>query len=167
MIIGGMKASDRDLGLAYAQEAVRGDRHAAGRALQLLRKAEEEPGSKLDYELHEQLGFLEQLNGDNDQAVTEYRQALIANPYGAVAAGDLAVIAVKKHQIAEALQLWKGVMKHDPAEVGAGLNLALVEIAVGNQAEARVALEQVLRFDPDNDRARALKAELDKADAAH
>jgi predicted CXXCH cytochrome family protein len=58
-VIGGAAADDRDLGLAYAQMAARGNEAAAQRALQLLQRAEHnEPDAGSDYALHTQLGFL-------------------------------------------------------------------------------------------------------------
>jgi predicted CXXCH cytochrome family protein len=50
--VGGVGAGDRDLGLAYAQMAARGDREAAAKAFELLRRAEKQAGSAArDHEL--------------------------------------------------------------------------------------------------------------------
>jgi predicted CXXCH cytochrome family protein len=155
--IGGLAANDRDLGLAYAQMATRGNPEAAKRALVLLRQAEHtESGARGDYELHAQLGFLEQRNGENDAAAEEYQMALEANPYQSLAAGDLALLEASRHRYAEALRLWKGVFDHDPAQLGAGMNLAVVECGVGNRTGAMTTLERLLEFSPDNAKARVL-----------
>lgn len=61
--VGGVSESDRNLGLAYAQMAERGDEQAGERALELLRKAETEPGADRDHELHAEIGFLLQVSG--------------------------------------------------------------------------------------------------------
>jgi predicted CXXCH cytochrome family protein len=155
--VGGVGAGDRDLGLAYAQMAARGDREAAAKALELLRRAEKQAGSSApDHELHTQLGFLGQVNGDNKKAGEEYRQSLEADPNDALAAGNLALIEAQQHHFAEAARLWSAVFSRDPVELGAGLNLAVVECAEGQQGRALETLNRVLTFAPDNGRARTM-----------
>ena len=79
--IGGMVADDRDLGLAYAQMAARGNQAAGERAVTLLERAEHsESGARRDHELHAQLGFLKQMNGQAAAAVEEYQRALRPTP---------------------------------------------------------------------------------------
>jgi len=157
-VVGGFEASDRDLGLAYAQMAVRGDRPGALRALELLRDAEmQSSGAPLDHGLHAQLGFLEQLNGETQLAAAEYRQALAADPYDSLAAGDLAFIQAGQHQYPEAIRLWDSVFNHDPVQLGAGLNLAVVECGAGHRAAALATLDRLLTFSPDNEKAQAME----------
>jgi predicted CXXCH cytochrome family protein len=156
-VVGGFAASDRDLGLAYAQMAARGDRPSALRALELLRNAEKQStGAPLDHELHAQLGFLEQLNGEIQLAAAEYRQALAADPYDSLAAGDLAFIQARQGQYPEAIRLWDSVFTNDPVQLGAGLNLAVVECGAGQRAAALATLDRLLTFSPDNEEAKAL-----------
>ena len=154
--IGGLSASDRDLGLAYAQAAAEGDRGAALRAIDLLRRAALEPAAASDHELHAQLGFLEQLGGDSTAAAEEYRRALAADPYDPLAAGNLALVEVQRHNVGEAEQLWSQVFERDPVELGAGMNLAVVLCGSGQRDAALVTLDRLLRFAPDNDRARKM-----------
>jgi hypothetical protein len=159
--IGSESVTDRDLGIAYAQEAAFGDRGAERLAFELLRKAEKESsGARDDNELHARLGFLEQVEGKSDEAASEYRQALAANRYDETAAADLAFIEAQQHQYSSAVRLWKQVLDNDPAASAAGLNLAIVECSAGDPAQAREALERVLAFDPDNDEARNMRASL-------
>ena len=154
--VGGFTVSDRDLGLAYAQMAARGSRQAGERALGLLSRAAKLPGSAGDHELHSQLGFLEQLNGQPQDASAEYRLALAADPDDALAAGNLAFIEARQHHVDAARQLWKSVFDHDPVELGAGLDLAVVECASGDRDSAVATLERLRTFAPDNDRARQM-----------
>jgi hypothetical protein len=44
----------------------------------------------------------------------------------------LALIKAARHQYAEAERLWKAAFKLDPAETGAGLNIAIVECQTGD-----------------------------------
>ena len=126
--VGGMTADSRDLGLAYAQMAERGSQPAAKRAISLLQDAEHsESGARRDHELHEQLGFLEQLSGKQAAAAEEYQMALQADPNSSLAAANLALLKAGQHQYAEAARLWKQTFDHDPSQLAAGVNLAIVE----------------------------------------
>ena len=147
--VGGVMPGARDLGLAYAQMADRGDQAAGMRAQQLLRQAEkEEQGAAADEEVHAQLGFLEQVSGHPDQAAAEYRMALTANPYDSLALGDLGLIEAQQHHLGEAVRLWRTVVEHDPAQVGAGMNLAIVECETGDRASSLATLERLWSFPP-------------------
>jgi predicted CXXCH cytochrome family protein len=154
--VGGFSADDRDLGLAYAQMATRGDRQAGERAVELLTRAEKQPAAVRDHELHAQLGFLEQLSGEPDPAAAEYRLALQADPNDSLAAGNLAFIEARQHRGEAAEDLWAEVFRRDPVELGAGLNLAVMECGAGKRSAATETLNRLLIFAPDNGRARTM-----------
>ncbi len=159
--VGGMAADDRDLGLAYAQMAARGDQAAGERAMELLRRAEtQSAGAKKDYDLHAQLGFLDQMDGQSDEAAKEYRQALEEDAFNSLAAGDLALIEAQRHNSLEAIRLWGDVFAHDPSQLEAGMNLAVTECAQGERDEAVATLERMLMFSPDDGLARSFAAEI-------
>ena len=151
--VGGVKASDRDLGLAYAQMAEGGDQEAGERALGLLRKAEGEPGAERDHELHAQLGFLLEVSGKTADAAAEYRQALAADAYDEVARGNLALTEARDGKYEEAARDWNTVFTHDPAATEAGFNLTVVECATGEREAALKTLDRILEFSPDDRRA--------------
>jgi tetratricopeptide (TPR) repeat protein len=152
-----MIADDRDLGLAYAQMAGRGNQSAGERAMTLLRRAEHsENGARHDHELHAQLGFLEQMNGKPAAAIEEYQMTLEADPYDSLAAGDLALLRAGQHQYTEASRLWKAVFDRDPAQLGAGMNLAVMECALGERAAALATLDRLLEFAPDSEKAKSM-----------
>lgn len=159
--VGGMEASDRELGLAYAQMAARGDRAAGVRAQELLQRAEQQSlEAGRDHELHAQLGFLAQIQGRSNEAAKEYRLALEADPYDALAAGDLALIEAERHDPTEAIRLWSSVAEHDPTQAAAAMNLAVVECAEGKREAALETLERLLEFSPDNTGARDLGGQI-------
>ncbi len=163
--VGGIGSSDRDyernLGLAYAQMAVRGDQTAGERALELLRGAEtHNAGAREDSELHAQLGFLDQMDGKRDEAEKEYRLALDANAFDSLAAGDLALIEAQRHNAREAIKLWGDVFAHDPTQLKAGMNLAMTECAQGERDEALATLDRMLFFSPDDGEARSFAEEI-------
>ncbi len=100
--------------------------------------------------------FLDQLSGKSAAAVEEYQMALEADPYCSLAAGDLALLKAGQHQYAEASRLWKQVFDHDPSQLGAGMNLAIVECAVGERGDALATLNRLLEFSPDDQKAKAV-----------
>jgi predicted CXXCH cytochrome family protein len=161
VVVGGFSADDRDLGLAYAQMAVRGDSQAGIRAAELLSRAEKlAGGAPHDHELHAQLGFIEQLAGHTRQAEEEYQKALESDAEDSLAAGNLALIEANQSHPAAAVGLWDLVFTHDPSELAAGMNLAVFECRAGQRNAALETLDRVLTFAPDNDRARNMMEEI-------
>jgi tetratricopeptide (TPR) repeat protein len=159
--IGGIHPGVRDEGSAWAQLAVRGDRAAGERAMQLLLQAEtSDPAQANDTELHEELGFLEQMSGNRKRAKSEYQAALRADPFNRTAAGDLAVVEAQTGDFAAALPLWLRAFTHDPGASAAGIDLAVAYCRVGQSAAAVETLKRVLLFSPDNDSARHLSLAL-------
>jgi predicted CXXCH cytochrome family protein len=158
--VGGFAAGQRDLGLAYAQMAARGNRDAAARAIGLLHNAENQPGEQSDHEIHTQLGFLEQEAGKTQEAADEYQLALSADAFDSLAAGNLALIQAQQHHYVEAVRLWSSVFSHDPMQLAAGQNLAVVECGMGQRDAALATLDRLLLFAPDNRRTRSMAAEI-------
>jgi hypothetical protein len=159
--IGHEEASDRELGLAYAQMAHRGDRASGEQAQLLLRKAEAQQGPGVrDAELHTELGFLDQQMADIRSADREYRSALEADPDDGTARGDLAVLFAETGDYATAVRLWQRVFDADPAQTAAGYNLALGQCRLGRKEDAENTLKRLLSFAPDNQKARARAAGL-------
>ncbi len=151
-------STDRDLGLAYAFAASRGDRAAGERAMELLRQAEKDLPAESggDAALHEQLGFLDQLAGDAAGAAKEYGLALEADGHDSVAAGNLALLKAGEKQYGAAISLWERAFGEDPVQLKAGMNLALVECGVGRKEAALGTLDRLLEFSPDDGAAREL-----------
>jgi tetratricopeptide (TPR) repeat protein len=159
--VDGAAASDRDLGLAYAQMAARGDHDAGVRALALLRKAETEAkDARNDHEVHSRLGFLEQIDGQTGDAEREYRAALAADSFDALAAGDLALIEAQRKNTTEPLRLWRDVFANDPTQLRAGMNLAITECAQGDRDAALATLDRMLEFSPDDGAARSFAEQI-------
>ena len=146
--LGNAKVGSRELGLAYAQLAQRGDRAAAMRARDLLRGAEKD--GLADGPVHVQLGFLEQVSGDRTGAAAEYGAALDANPYEGVALGNLAVLDAGAGRSGEAVALLRRLFQADPSQTAAGLNLAFLVCRLGSPAEAARELDRLAEFSPDD-----------------
>jgi hypothetical protein len=146
--VGGVTAGDRELGLAYAQLAMRGDRLSGEKALTLLKKAESEGAG--DAEVHVHLGFLEQISGRPAEAETEYQAALSENPYESTALANLAVIDASRGNVGEAIKLLERVATADPSQTAAGLNLAFLQCQLGDKVRALQTIDEVKRFNPDS-----------------
>ena len=154
--VGDTDPADRELGLAYAQFAVRGDPKAGARALTLLQQAQAAGAD--DPELHTQLAFLLQVSGKPAEAAAEYRLTLAAAPHDPTAAANLAVLEAASGHPAQAIAHLTGVFHDDPAQTPAALNLAFLQCRTGHPAQARRTLERALLFNPDSPAARRFLA---------
>jgi tetratricopeptide (TPR) repeat protein len=157
---GGDPSDGRDLGLAYAMEAAKGNREAGQRALRLLREAERSPGADADHELHSQLGFLEQVAGDKDAAEREYGLALMGDGHDSFAAGNLALLKAGDRRFGKAVALWERAFQEDPVQIKAGINLAIVECGLGRREAALGTLDRVLEFSPDEKKALEMEQQI-------
>lgn len=146
--VGDATVSRRELGLAYAQLAERGDRAAALRARELLREAEK--NGQADVPVHVQLGFLEQVSGDQTRALAEYSAALERNPFERVALGNLAVLDAEAGRTTEALELLQRLFRADPSQTAAGLNLMFLECRLGSPEQVARELDRLAEFNPDD-----------------
>ena len=160
--VGSVAVGDRELGLAYAQMAQRGDRSAGERALRLLTRAEAAtaagpvpgaaigPAGLLDDQLHLNLGFLEQRAGQPERARVEYAAALRANPFEPGALADMAVLDASSGRVPEAVRLLDRLVMADAGQTAAGLNLAFIECRLGQVEAARATAERVRAANPDS-----------------
>ena len=105
--------------------------------------------------------FWIRLKGEWTSRSTNTEQALAINGFGELAAGDLALIEVKRHHVLEAVRLWHEVVEHDPSQFQAGMNLALTECAEGERNAASATLERLRVFAPDAQKARTLETEIE------
>jgi len=152
--VGNVTAGDRELGLAYAELAQRGDRDSGERALRLLKSAEAKGAD--DADLHDRLGYLLQVSGDARGATAEYLAALRERPLDTTAAANLAVLDAGTGQAAEAVRLLAQVVKDDPSQTAAGLNLAFLECRMGRKDDAAATVRKMLEFNPDSQAAKRM-----------
>jgi Flp pilus assembly protein TadD len=152
--VGNFAAGDRELGLAYAQMAARGDALAGPRALQLLSKAAL-AGAK-DEELETRLGYLLQTAHQSGQARVAYSAALTANAYEPAALANLAVLDATEGRVTEAIRLLERLTNVDPSQTAAGLNLAFIECSLGHKEQARELAARLARVHPDDPALREL-----------
>ncbi len=146
--VGGVAASDREFGLAYAQIAGSTGRATGERALRLLQKAEAAGAN--DAPLHTQLGYLNQRAGDVQAAVREYEAALRLDAFDTTALANLAVIDASTGKATEAVRLLRRAVAADPSKTAAGLNLAFLQCSLGDPAGAGQLLARLDRIHPDD-----------------
>ena len=151
--VGDATIGDRELGLAYAQLAERGDRAAAGKARRLLSAAE--TAGQADTPVHVQLGFLAQIDGDGARARGEYQRALAGDAFESAALGNLAVLDATTGQASESVRLLARLIDADASQVAAGLNLAFLECKLGQPAEALAVLHRMEVLNPDDPQLRS------------
>lgn len=146
--VGHVSASDRELGLAYAEMAERGSQASGEKALPLLRSAEKRGAD--DAELHTHLGFLDEISGDLSDAKREYMDALRKNAHAETAMGDLAILDLRSGETGEAVGLLQNVVRADPRRMAAGMDLAFIECRLNNKDHARQILQNLLGLNPDD-----------------
>jgi predicted CXXCH cytochrome family protein len=159
-LVGGGRATDRELGLAYFQLAKHGDQQSGQRAMTLLQQAERRDGEQPDPDVHSAIGFLAHLAGDRELAMREYQAALRENPADSIAAGDLAVLQARAGDTKDAITWLEGVSRNDPGETVASMDLAMIECAMGDPQAASMALQHLLEFSPDDGKARQMLAAI-------
>jgi hypothetical protein len=153
----------RDLGLAYAEVALRGNAYASQEALRLLQLAVTRYPE--DEEVLARLGFLYQQLGQAGRAQQMYERALKVDPEKAVAASNLGVIYASRGNLRTALPLWDRVFAENPGLSEVGLNLTIALCREGDAARARQVVVEVLRHNPDMGRAHTILQGLENAGA--
>ena len=144
----------RDLGLAYAELALRGDQPAGREALRLLHEAL--PAHPADPDLLTWLGYLHQTRDDLKRASEYYERALANDPHRALAATNLGVIYAQQGMLKKALPLWQETFERNPQASEVGVDLAIGLCAAGDAADAYKVVQRVLRHNPDFGPARQL-----------
>jgi predicted Zn-dependent protease len=66
------------------------------------------------------------------------------------------VLFARTGDYATAVKLWQRVFDEDPSQSAAGYDLAVGECRLGQKEDAQTTLKILLRFSPDDQRARAL-----------
>ena len=150
----------RDLGLAYGEVALRGGTFAAREAMRLLETARQERQG--DPEVLTRLGFLHQGRGDFDAAEQFYEQARKQDPGLAVVAANLGVFYARRGRLAQSLELWRTAFDNNPHLSEIGVNLGRGLCAAGDADGARVALQRVLKHNPDMSVARSALGDIDR-----
>jgi tetratricopeptide (TPR) repeat protein len=148
---------ERDLGLAYA--AVAGaDSRLRQRAFDLLRKAEARHPE--DILVLAQLAQLYDQSGDEDRAMALSERIVRLDPAQVAVAVNLGTYYIKRGRTREAMRLWTDALSRNPGLTSVRMNLAVAQYQAGDPAAAEAAILKLLEFDPDQETARQLLAEI-------
>ena len=144
---GNSKATDRDLGLAYAF-IVENERHPVfeTRAFELLRTAVAQHSN--DIPALVQLAHMYDYRGEEEQAMALYERAVRTDPNQVVAAANLGTYLMKKGRADEAMRLWSDVIARSPGLETARMNLALARHLAGDSKSAEQTLKDGLDLNP-------------------
>jgi predicted CXXCH cytochrome family protein len=157
------ESDPRDLALAWESLVESGMTAAEPQARSLLSTALKQ--SPDDPALLSALGYIEQKHGATEDARALYRKALAIDPELVDAATNLAVIEARGGNLGDAISLWQKAFEHAPARSSIGLNLARGYCDEGKVAEARKYTLQVLKFNPDQTKAKSMLKSLNQVPA--
>ncbi|MGH9661808.1 MAG: tetratricopeptide repeat protein [Bryobacteraceae bacterium] len=148
---GGGAAAPRDLGLAYAQLALReSDAAVRERAFTLLRDAPP------DTQVLLYLAELHKAASDSARAAALYQQVLRADPAQVTASVALGALLMERGETAEAIRLWKDALARSPGLQLVRMNLALAQLGQGDAASAEANLRKAVELNPALEVARKL-----------
>lgn len=146
------EANQRDLALAYYDVFAGGnvsEQHKAWTHLLAAYKAHSD-----DLPILLALGYIAQLRGDTAEAMDFDRKALALDPVDLTANNNLAILLAKSGDLRGAEALWKKTFSLNEDIDEAGINLAIVECALGQRDAAKAVLDRVLYYSPDRKVAR-------------
>ena len=148
---------ERDLGLAYALVAG-ADPALRRRAYELLQKAAARDPEDITVLI--QLAQFQEAASQEDQALAISERILRLDPSQTAIAVNLGTYYVKRGRTPEALRLWNDALSRNPGLTGARINVAVAQYRAGEAAAAEATLRKALQYDPDQETARKLLAEI-------
>jgi predicted CXXCH cytochrome family protein len=154
----GTTASSRDLAVATFNLIGNGDKSAAQAAYPMLDAAFKQ--NPHDVQVLTDLAWLQQQRGDTKRATELYSAALAEDPDNITANTDYGVLLARGGDLQQAAQRWNLVFRRSPSISELGYDLGQVECALGNPVSAQNLLKRLLTFNPDDQRAQALLAEI-------
>jgi predicted CXXCH cytochrome family protein len=140
------QADQRDAAVAGYQAVVRGksrDREAAMEKLKQLYAT----GAR-DPQVLEGLGVLAGLGGDAAQSEKRFRELLEVQPLNLTALSDVGVLLARQGHLPAAIATWQPAFARNEDVIGLARNLAAAYCRAGDDAGAREAMADALRFSP-------------------
>jgi hypothetical protein len=157
-------AGDRELGLAYAELALRGDERATAEASRLLEKVAGRDSE--DSEVLTRLAWLDQARHDVRKAETLYERAVALNASEPVAATNLGVILAERGAMTRALAVWRPAFDRHPDASELGVDIAVAMCRTGTWKDAEETIRTVLEHNPDFQPARQVGVALARGPSA-
>jgi len=116
-------------------------------AMGLLTKAVETLDQP-SFELHFNLGVLQQKSGKRKEAISSFRKALEADPESLVARQQLAVCYTIDGRVDQALEEWRGLAQMRPDWVEPWFRMARIKTHSGEEDRAETLLRRAFQLDP-------------------
>ena len=113
----------------------------------MQRRLEKYPG---DFVAHCNLGALQTMRGQFQEAVLNFEQALRIQPASATARNGLGAGLLAEGRVDDAIREFRETLRIDPAHLNARWNLSKALVRKGDSAGAAVELETYLKQKPDN-----------------
>jgi predicted CXXCH cytochrome family protein len=157
--------TDRDLVLGWLALAQAGEAFASAQAESLLPQAAKEYPQ--DSAILSAYAYSELIHKNSEHAKALYRSALQIDPLNIDAAVNLGVLEAQSGSPTHALTLWREAFDRAPWRSSIGMNLARLSCKLGNPEEAKLFLQRVLRFNPDQPDARQFMRLLQTPAACH
>jgi predicted CXXCH cytochrome family protein len=139
--------TDRDLVLGWLALAQAGRSFANAQSENLLPQAARE--YPRDSTILSAYAYSELLHKNTQHAKQLYESALQIDPLNIDAAVNLGVLEAQSGSLTRALTLWRDAFAHAPWRSSIGMNLARLSCNLGNTPEAKLSLQGVLQFNPD------------------
>jgi Cytochrome c554 and c-prime/Tetratricopeptide repeat len=140
----GSGAGNRELGLAYAREAIARNRKSwAMRALELLQTARADDVASMD-----QLAQLYDRMGREKEACDLFAKVTHTADAAPGAWVNLGTCQASGGDLNSAMKSWSEALVRNPGLTSARLNLAVAQYRTGNTEAARATLKLALRYDP-------------------
>jgi tetratricopeptide (TPR) repeat protein len=151
-----LRASEtpRDLGLAYYDLAVDGDRGARSTAETLLASAAKSAPD--DTAVLQALAIIAGWDGDDARSTQLYLEVLKQQPDSFTSITNLGTLLAKSGRTEEAAKLWRPSFARNEDVLTLGENLASVECSLGNKDRAIAVLKRTLAFHPDTPQLRQM-----------
>ncbi len=120
---------------------------------------------------HASLGMALHLEGDTEEALYHYQEALRLNPCDGRALNHLGILLASRHELGKAIECFRRAVACEPSLLKARKNLARGYLDAGDRRAALAEFDKILGFEPGNanlrfDRAGVLLALGDYAQAA-
>lgn len=152
---GRIPASDRELGLAYADVGIKENNGLWGmKAFELLRKAAAENPD--DAKVASQLAQLYDRMGNEQKACELYAQAVASDPAAIAPKVNLGTCLAKQGKLEESMKAWADVVARSPGMEAARLNLAVAQFQSGDIEAAKATLTEGLKINPASRKAREI-----------
>ena len=137
----------RELGLAYASFAKRGDLFSLGESVRLLKAAD--LAMPQDASVALALAEMYDAQGDGQSAAALIKRAYDVDPTYPSAAARFGDLAANAGDPAQAISLWKQALGYNRADVTLAQRLAEAECTSGDRDAAIATLQESLHFSPD------------------